>query len=99
MNVEEKKEFNVQFWRFLWASILIGLSACLGNVVDAMIVGNLLDEDSVSAINLSLPLLQFMYSIVWASSGRPLLPTTSIVSSTPSSASTTSRYKLHMQKR
>ena len=63
MNIEEKKAFNVQFWRFLWASILIGLSACLGNVVDAMIVGNLIDEDSVSAINLSLPLLQFMYTV------------------------------------
>ena len=63
MTTEEKKEFNIQFWRFLWASILIGLSACLGNVVDAMIVGNLIDEDSVSAINLSLPLLQFMFTI------------------------------------
>ena len=29
MNTKEKKEFNVQFWRFLWASTLIGLSACL----------------------------------------------------------------------
>jgi putative MATE family efflux protein len=63
MNQAEKKDFNVQFWRFLWASILIGLSACLGNVVDAMIVGNLIDEDAVSAINLSLPLLQFMYTV------------------------------------
>ena len=63
MNTKEKKEFNIQFWRFLWASILIGLSACLGNVVDAMIVGNLIDEDSVSAINLSLPFLQFMFTI------------------------------------
>ena len=49
MNTEEKRAFNIQFWRFLWASILIGLSACLGNVVDVMIVGNLIDEDSVSA--------------------------------------------------
>ena len=63
MNREERKAFNVQFWRFMWASILIGLSACLGNVVDAMIVGNLINEDSVSAINLSLPLLQFMYTV------------------------------------
>ena len=63
MNTEEKKAFNIEFWRFLWASILIGLSACLGNVVDAMIVCNLIDEDSVSAINLSLPLLQFMYTV------------------------------------
>ena len=63
MNTKEKKEFNIQFWRFLWASTLIGLSACLGNVVDAMIVGNLIDEDSVSAINLSLPFLQFMFTV------------------------------------
>ena len=63
MNREERKAFNVQFWRFMWASILIGLSACLGNVVDAMIVGNLINEDSVSAINLSLPLLQFMFTV------------------------------------
>ena len=63
MNTEENKALNVQFWRFLWASILIGLSACLGNVVDAMIVGNLINEDAVSAINLSLPLLQFMYTV------------------------------------
>lgn len=63
MNTKDRKEFNVQFWRFLWASILIGLSACLGNVVDAMMVGNLIDEDSVSAINLSLPFLQFMFTI------------------------------------
>ena len=63
MTTEERKSFNIQFWRFLWASILIGLSACLGNVVDAMIVGNLINEDSVSAINLSLPLLQFMFTV------------------------------------
>lgn len=63
MNTVERKTFNKEFWRFLWASILIGLSACLGNVVDAMIVGNLIDEDSVSAINLSFPFLQFMFTI------------------------------------
>lgn len=63
MNTKEKKEFNIQFWRFLWASTLIGLSACLGNVVDAMIVGNLIDEDAVSAINLSLPFVQFMFTV------------------------------------
>ena len=63
MNTKEKKEFNIQFWRFLWASTLIGLSACLGNVVDAMIVGNLIDEDAVSAINLSLPFIQFMFTV------------------------------------
>ena len=32
MNKKKKKAFNIEFWRFLWASILIGLSACQGNV-------------------------------------------------------------------
>ena len=58
-----QKSFNVEFRRFLWSSILIALSACLGNVVDAVIVGNLIGEDGVSAINLSKPVTQFMYTI------------------------------------
>ena len=60
-----KKEisFNTEFWRFLWSSILIALSACLGNVVDSIIVGNLIGEDGVSAINLSKPVTQFMFTI------------------------------------
>ena len=63
MNIEEKKAFNTEFQRFLWSSILIALSACLGNVVDSIIVGNLIGEDGVSAINLSKPVIQFMFTI------------------------------------
>ena len=55
--------FNTEFRRFLWSSILIALSACLGNVVDSIIVGNLIGEDGVSAINLSKPITQFMFTI------------------------------------
>ena len=58
-----QKSFNVEFRRFLWSSILIALSACLGNVVDAIIVGNLIGEDGVSAINLSKPITQFMFTV------------------------------------
>ena len=47
----------------MWSSILIALSACLGNVVDAVIVGNLIGEDGVSAINLSKPVTQFMFTV------------------------------------
>ena len=57
------KSFNTEFNRFLWSSILIALSACLGNVVDSIIVGNLIGEDGVSAINLSKPITQFMFTI------------------------------------
>lgn len=63
MNREEKKAFNSQYWRFLWSSILIALSGCLGNVVDAIIVGNLINEDAVSAINLTKPVTQFMFTL------------------------------------
>ncbi len=63
MNTEEKAAFNSRFWRFLWSSILIALSGCLGNVVDAVIVGNLLGGDGVSAINLTKPLVQFMFTL------------------------------------
>ena len=63
MNTEERKDFNKVYWRFLWSSILIALSGCLGNVVDAIIVGNLIGEDAVSAINLTRPVVQFMYTL------------------------------------
>ena len=61
--ITNQKSFNVEFRRFLWSSILIALSACLGNVVDAIIVGNLIGEDGVSAINLSKPITQFMFTV------------------------------------
>ena len=61
--ITNKESFDTKFRRFLWSSILIALSACLGNVVDAIIVGNLIGEDGVSAINLSKPITQFMFTI------------------------------------
>ena len=61
--ITNKASFDTEFRRFLWSSILIALSACLGNVVDAVIVGNLIGEDGVSAINLSKPVTQFMFTI------------------------------------
>ena len=63
MTKEEKAAFSTEFWRFLWSAILIALSGCLGNVVDGIIVGNLIGEDGVSAINLSKPVLQLMFTL------------------------------------
>lgn len=63
MNQAERASFNTQYWRFLWSSILIALSGCLGNVVDGIIVGNLIGEDGVSAINLTKPVVQFMFTL------------------------------------
>ena len=54
---------NAQFYRYLWAYILVALSGCLGNVVDGIIVGNLISEDGVSAINLSKPITQFIFTL------------------------------------
>ena len=54
---------NSQFYKYLWAYILVALSGCLGNVVDGIIVGNLISEDGVSAINLSQPITQFIFTL------------------------------------
>ena len=66
---------NKTFGRFLWSSILIALSGCLGNVVDGVIVGNLVGADGVSAVNLSKPVIQFMFTIsmVLAAGGSMLV--------------------------
>ena len=63
MNQEDKATFNRTYWRFLWSSILIALSGCLGIVVDSIIVGHLIGEDGVSAINLTNPVLQIMFTL------------------------------------
>ena len=51
------------FYNYLGAFILVALSGCLGNVVDGIIVGNLISEDGVSAINLSKPINQFIFTL------------------------------------
>ena len=56
-------DITVQFYRYLWAYILVALSGCLGTVVDGIIGGNLISEDGVSAINLSRPITQFIFTL------------------------------------
>ena len=63
MNSDERAALTTEFWRYLWSAILITLSGCLGNVVDGIIVGNLIGEDGVSAINLSKPVIQLMFTL------------------------------------
>ena len=57
------KSIHQQFYNYLWAYILVALSGCLGNVVDGIIVGNLISADGVSAINLSKPINQFIFTL------------------------------------
>ncbi len=59
----QDNDINSQFYRYLSAYILVALSGCLGNVVDGIIVGNLISEDGVSAINLSKPINQFIFTL------------------------------------
>ncbi|MBP5514386.1 MAG: hypothetical protein J6Y04_06390 [Bacteroidaceae bacterium] len=54
---------NKQFYNYLWAYVLVALSGCLGNVVDGIIVGNLISADGVSAISLSKPVNQFIFTL------------------------------------
>jgi putative MATE family efflux protein len=58
-----EQNINKQFYNYLWAYILVALSGCLGNVVDGIIVGNLIDADGVSAIALSKPVNQFIFTL------------------------------------
>ena len=68
------KAFNAYFRRFLFSTILISLSGCLGNIVDSIIVGHLIGEHGVSAINLSKPVVQLMFSVsMLLSSGAGML--------------------------
>lgn len=60
----KEPSLNSEFWRFLLSSILVTLSGTLGFIVDGIIVGNLIGENGVSAINLNMPLLQFMYTLI-----------------------------------
>ncbi len=59
----KSSDLNKQFYNFLWAYVLVALSGCLGNVVDGIIVGNLISADGVSAINLSKPINQFIFTM------------------------------------
>ncbi len=61
--MKDKDNFNKLFYGYLWAFILVALSGCLGNVVDGIIVGNLVSADGVSAINLSKPIVQFIFTL------------------------------------
>ena len=63
MDLQERSKLQTTFWRYLWSSILISLSASIGTIVDGIIVGNLIGEKGVSAINLTTPVLQFMATI------------------------------------
>ena len=59
----QDNDIKTQFYRYLWAYILVALSGCLGNVVDGIIVGNLISEDGVSAITLAKPINQFIFTL------------------------------------
>jgi putative MATE family efflux protein len=61
--MSNSNDIHSQFYKYLWAYILVALSGCLGNVVDGIIVGNLICGDGVSAINLSKPINQFIFTL------------------------------------
>ena len=61
--MRQDSDIHSQFYNYLGAYILVALSGCLGNVVDGIIVGNLISEDGVSAINLSKPINQFIFTL------------------------------------
>ena len=63
MDITETKDLKRIFWHYLWSSILISLSSSIATIIDGIIVGHLIGEAGVSAINLTTPMLQFMMTL------------------------------------
>lgn len=54
---------NKSFKTYLFTSILASVAVTLGVVVDSSIVGNLVGGEALSAINLCVPIIQFMNAV------------------------------------
>lgn len=54
---------NKSFKTYLFTSILSSVAVTLGVVVDASIVGNIVGAQALSAINLCVPIIQFMNAV------------------------------------
>ena len=54
---------NKAFNQYLWASVLAVAATQIANIVDAIIVGNLIGEEGLAAVNLNKPLFQAFFSV------------------------------------
>lgn len=54
---------NKAFRQYLWASVLTVAATQIANIIDATIVGNMVGEDGLAAVNLSKPLLQTFFAV------------------------------------
>ena len=54
---------NKAFNQYLWASVLAVAATQIANIVDAIIVGNLIGEEGLAAVNLNKPLPQTFFSV------------------------------------
>lgn len=54
---------NKAFNQYLWASVLTVAATQVANIVDAIIVGNLVGDDGLAAVNMSKPLLQAFFAL------------------------------------
>lgn len=65
MTMTERKPFliNKAFNQYLPASILTVAATQIANIFDAIIVGNLIGEEGLAAVNLSKPLLQAFFAV------------------------------------
>lgn len=63
MQKRNAKLVNKAFNQYLWASILTVAATQVANIVDAIIVGHLVGEEGLAAVNLSKPLLQAFFAV------------------------------------
>ncbi len=62
MDAATKKDLTRKFWNYLGAYTLVAMSASLGVVLNGIIVGNMVNEHAVSALNLARSPIQLFFS-------------------------------------
>ncbi len=62
MDAATKKDLNHKFWNYLGAYTLVAMSASLGVILNGIIVGNMVNEHAVSALNLARSPIQLFFS-------------------------------------
>lgn len=64
MSLRNPSLVNNTFKRYLYPILISSMAVSIGAIADGIIVGNLLGEKALSAINISLPILQLAISIM-----------------------------------
>ena len=65
MHERNHQLLDIKIRQYLLPTVMMKLALQLGNVVDAMLVGNLLGADAMAAVSLSMPALSLIRIFPW----------------------------------